>query len=201
MFKLRLIPGPTFACTFETGAERGGFRVHRTAIALYLSISNAGSSASSIRSISVGYHWRLLPYSMQWLRYRIGWFWLHHETVALEQFQCKIGDSIKIYPFLTQADLIFSKSSETYLEVGRSTNGVVYFEQEDSWGGCFPKAERDSKVKIKISVKDVFGHRHESIFRIPFLSLDEAREFNPSFGKTLAELRRETLPFDDDSKK
>jgi hypothetical protein len=192
-FKLKLIPGPTFSCTFETGGEHAGFPVHRTALALYLNISNVGSASSSIHAISVGYHWRLRPFSRQWLQYGIGWFWLHEQVVALEEFQTKIGESIKFYPFLTQISAF--APSETYLEVGKSTNGVVYFEQEDSWGGCFPRVEKGT-VKIRVSVRDVFNHRHQSTFQIPFVSLDEARKFNPSFGKTRAELQKQTLPFD-----
>jgi hypothetical protein len=194
-FHLSLIEGPTFSRTFETGKKHAGFPVHRTGIALYLTVANIGSAPSSIRSISVGYHWHLRPFSMQWLSYRIGWFWLHDQVVALQDFQSAIGDNIKIYPFLIQSSAFSFASPETYLGVGKSTSGVVYFEQEDSWGGCFPTAE-GQKIRIKVAVTDVFGHRHQSRFRIPCLSLSEARKFNPSFGKTHTELRQESLPFD-----
>lgn len=196
-FKVDLIPGPTFCCTFETGGKYSEYVVHRTAIALYLSISNVGSAASSIHNISVGYHWQITPFSWQWLRYRIGWFWLNEQAAALEEFQSKIGEQTKVYPFLIQVSATSHQSSETYLQIGKSTNGVVYFEQEDSWGGCFPVVEK-STIAVKVIIKDVFNYRHATRFHIPSVTLEQARKFNPSFGKTLAEYRGETLPFDSD---
>src|ERR1039458_5863991 len=109
-FHLSLIEGPTFSRTFETGKKHAGFPVHRTGIALYLTVANIGSAPSSIRSISVGYHWHLRPFSMQWLSYRIGWFWLHDQVVALQDFQSTIGDNIKIYPFLSLFKAVHSPS-------------------------------------------------------------------------------------------
>jgi hypothetical protein len=194
-FILKLIDGPTFSCTFPTGKMRNGFPVHRTAIALYLDIANVGSSPSSICSIWVGYHWNLNPYSIQWLKYCIGWFWLHEQATILNDFQYKIGKNIKVFPFLIQANFLSPVTRNSYLEVGQSSNGVIYFEQEDSWGGCFPRVEKNS-IKIKVAVFDAFNHRHCAKFRIPCVPLDEARKYNPSFGKTHAELQQETLPFD-----
>lgn len=194
-FKLRIIPGPTFSCTFPTGKTHETYTVHRTAIALYIAVTNIGSSSSSICGVSVGYHWNLQPFSVQWLKYGVGWFWLHDQAIALEDFQCKIGESTKFFPFLIQASSVSLNAGETFLEVGRSTNGVVYFEQADSWGGCLPKPEDDT-IKITVSIRDSFDRLHKRKFRIPCVSLDHARKFNPSFGKTRAELHKEPLPFD-----
>lgn len=84
---------------------------------------------------------------------------------------------------------------QTFLEVGRTTTGVVYFEQSDSWGGCFPTV-RDGKVEIKVRLHDVFNKSHTAVFKIPSVSFDEARKYNPSFGLTLATLQEEELPHD-----
>ena len=62
-----------------------------------------------------------------WLKYRIGWFWIIEQTTALMDFQAKIGENLKIYPFLMQKGFLSGDSSETFLDVGRSTSGVVYF--------------------------------------------------------------------------
>lgn len=194
-FKASLIDGPTFCCTFPTGTMHHEHSIHRTGIALYLSISNIGSAASSISNISVAYHWNVRPISIAWLRYRIGWFWLNYQAAAIHDFQTKIGENTKIYPFLTQRSILSNADSRTFLEPGRSTNGVVYFEQSDSWGGCFPCIDR-SGVKIKLSLSDVYGRTHIKRFTIQAVALEEARKYNPSFGKTLAELRNETLPHD-----
>lgn len=194
-FRISHIDGPTFCCTFPTGAEHDGQPVHRTGIALYLAVTNVGSAASSIKNISVGYHWHLRPFSVLWLRYGVGWYWLRNQIAAIHDFQVKIGENIKVYPFLTQRSIMSGADPSTFLEPGRSTNGVIYFEQSDSWGGCFP-APRTQGVSVKVVIQDVFGHAHSAKFKIPFLSIEEARKYNPSFGKTLAELRNETLPHD-----
>lgn len=193
--KITLLPGPTFICTYPVGEKHGDYDVHRTGFALYLYIANIGSAPSSIERISIGYHWNITPFSIQWLKYRIGWFWLHDQAVALMDFQANIGDNLKIYPFLTQKSILSRESAETYLEVGRSTNGVVYFEQSDSWGACFPVV-RDNNVKLRVRITDVFGNKHQATFEVPAVSFEEARKYNPSFGKTLADLHGKSLPMD-----
>lgn len=195
-FKITLIDGPTFCCTYPVGKTHGDFAVHRTGIALYLAVTNVGSAPSSIESISVGYHWHLMPFSLRWLQYTVGWFWLNHQTTALADFQAKIGESIKVYPFLTQKSFLSPATVTTYLEVGRSTNGVAYFEQPDSWGGCFPTV-RGAQVRIRVRIRDAFGTSHTAKFRVPSVSLEGARKYNPEFGKTLAELNGERLPHDE----
>jgi hypothetical protein len=194
-FRITFIRAPTFCCTFPTGSEKEGVALHRTGIAIYLSVANIGSAASSLESISVGYHWHLLRFSRLWLQYGIGWFWLHNQTIVVHDFQAKIGENIKVYPFLIQRSVLLSTDSSTFLEPGRSTNGVVYFEQSDSWGGCFP-SPKNGRVSLKVSIRDVFGRAHKAKFEVPTVSMEEARKYNPSFGKTFAELRNETLPHD-----
>ena len=194
-FKISLIDGPTFCCTFPTGTNKGETPVHRTGIALYLAIANVGSAATSIDNISIAYHWHVRPFSLSWLRYGVGWFWLRHQTAAIHDFQVKIGENIKFYPFLTQRSIVSGVVPSTFLEVGRSENGVVYFEQPDSWGGCCP-APGNGGVRMKIALRDVFGSVHTAKFKIQSVSLEDARKYNPSFGKTFSELRNETLPHD-----
>jgi len=194
-FCLGLIDGPTFCCTFTVGKEHQSQEVHRTGIALYLAVANIGTAASSIESVSVGYHWHIHPFSFQWLRYSIGWFWLENQSVALADFQAAIGGGIKVYPFLMQRNNLSPGNATTFLQAGQSTNGVVYFEQTDSWGGCFPSPKND-RVTVKVCVTDVFRRKHKAKFRIPFVSMEYARKYNPSFGTTHAELNGEQLPID-----
>ena len=193
--KINLLHGPTFCCTYLIGENHGKYDIHRTGVALYLHIANIGSAPSSIERVSIGYHWNITPFSIQWLKYRIGWFWLHDQTAALMDFQSNIGENLKIYPFLTQKSFLSGESAETFLEVGRSTNGVVYFEQSDSWGACFPVV-RKTNVKLRIRITDVFGNKHQATFKVPAISFEEARNYNPSFGKTLADLHGKPLPMD-----
>jgi len=182
-FKIELIPGPTFCCTFPTEKKHDHYDVHRTGVALYLIVSNIGSAPSSIADISIGYHWNLKPFSKLWIKNTLGWFWLHEQTVILADFQTSIGDTTKYYPFLIQRSNVSGENTQTFLDVGRSLNGVVYFEQNDSWGGCYPVV-RDSKVLLKINVRDTFGNNHYAKFMVPAITLEEAKRFNPMFGKT-----------------
>lgn len=177
-----LKPGPTFSCTFPTGEQADGHDIHRTAIALYLRLSNVGSAPTNVVDVSIGYHWHLKPFSAYWLRYRIFWYWIRYQVVALDNFQVLIGDFTKVYPFLVQRNLDVEDVS-TYLEIGQSVNGVVYFEQPDSWGGCFP-SPHNGQTKIIVAISDTFGRRYRRRFNIPVVSLEEGKKYNASFGET-----------------
>lgn len=194
-FRITAIPGPTFCCTFPVGRKHGNYDIHRTGIALYLNIANTGSASSSIDNISIGYHWHLRPFSCAWVKNTLGWFWLDKQAVSLADFHGMIGEKIKVYPFLTQRNYMTNSSANTFLECGRSKNGVVYFEQEDSWGGCFPRVS-NGVFRMKVQVCDVFGKRHYAKIDVPSVTIEDARKYNPSFAKTLAELRGKQLPFD-----
>ncbi|MCA6112125.1 hypothetical protein [Bradyrhizobium cenepequi] len=189
--RINLIDGPTFCSTFSTGEKYNEFDVHRTGFALYLQLSNVGSAPTSIDSVKLGYQWHVRPLSLIWLKHRFFWFWLESPAVALEDFQFAIGEKVKFYPFLLQRSTISGQSANTYLQVGQSVNGVVYFEQSDSWGGFFP-SPKNGRTKVRVAVLDAFGRSHKETFSIPVVSLQEARKFNPSFGDTLPALRSET---------
>jgi hypothetical protein len=182
-FKIRVIEGPSLCTTFETGRDFNNHKTHRTAISLYLRIANIGSAPSVIDSIRVGYH----NYSF---KHTFFWFWIEEECIILNDFQVAINDEdIKVYPFLTQASVLLPRINDNYLETGKEVIGVVYFEQEESFGGFYPR-ELKGLVKVKIRVLDIFGGRHYRIARIPKVSLSEAQRFNPKFGMTSESLRK-----------
>lgn len=193
--RLRLIEGPSFVCTYGTGAKYDSYDVHRTGIALYLHIANVGSAPTSIDAISVGYRWAILPFRSLWWRYGVRRFWLKEQTVALEDFQVAIGDNIKFYPFLTQRSSVSGDTGDSFLEVGKSTNGVIYFEQSDSWGACFPVSV-GHVVRLKVCVTDIFERRYCQVFKLKRVTLEEARKYNPSFGRTLSTLHAGQEPID-----
>ena len=194
-FKVRLIEGPTFCCVYETGQEKNGHKTHQVAFAMYLRVSNIGSAASSLEAVHVGYHWDIIPFSKQWWQYGLGWFWLDKLAVSLEDFQVKIGESLKVFPFLFQKTYLSQLTQDTYLEPGKSVLGVVYFEQAESWGACQPRA-RNGMVRVKLKLEDTFGGSHYYKTTVPLVTLEQARKFNPSFGKTYSNLAGTTLPFD-----
>jgi hypothetical protein len=188
--KLGLISGPTLCTTFFTGEKREGWDVHRTAIALYLRVANIGTAATGIENVALGYHWHIRPYSWLWVRHRIFWAWIEHPMVTLEDFQATLADgSIKIYPSLFQGSMIAGKP-DTYLEPGKVISGIVYFEIDESWGGHFP-ARRAGRTRLRIAVTDAFGTKHKRSFWVPVVELGKAKKYNPSFGQSLASLKRD----------
>ncbi|HDY7502860.1 TPA: hypothetical protein RQJ41_004277 [Vibrio vulnificus] len=190
-FKINIIDGPTFSCTYLTGNCHNGYQTHKTGLSLYLKVANVGSAPSSIEGVSVAYHWHLRRFSFLWLKYTIGWYWLKKPVVALDDFQTMIGGNIKYFPFLMQRSSISGEQAETFLPPGRSSNGIVYFEQDESFGGCMPSPDK-GYVKVKVAVEDVHGKKHFKKFKIPAITIEEATKFNPSFGVTLTELNGES---------
>lgn len=195
-FIFELIPGPTFVCIFSTGDELDGQKAHRIGFALYLSVANCGSAASSVHAVHIGYRWNLTPMTRSWFHYTLLRHWLTERTASLTDFQVFIGNNVKVYPFMFQRNYLTATTQETYLQPGQSVVGVVYFEQPDSWGGAQPQV-RNGRVRLSVRLLDVFGGRHTRSFWIPEVSLEEARKFNPSFGRTLAELHGKPLPGED----
>lgn len=191
--RLTLLDGPTLCSTFLTGNKHNGFDAHRTGIALYLKISNVGSAPTSIDTVKLGYRWHLRPWTLPWFRYRVLWFWLQNPAIVIEDFQVAIGENIKFYPFLLQRSTVSGEAADSYLRVGQSMNGVVYFEQPESWGGFFP-SPKNGRTKVRISVVDTFGSSHKKTFQIPVVPFDEAKKYNPSFGITLSTLDSNPKP-------
>lgn len=196
VLKLSLIPGPSFCTVLATGKKEGEYHVHRTAIAAYLDVANIGSAPCSIKSVQAAFHWHVNPFSWVWLRYHLFWFWIEHPTTVLEDFQHAIGERIKVYPSLLQSSNLTGKDRTTYLREGESSNGVVYFETPDSWGGCFPSPRNDGTVRIRIALVDSFGTKHKKSFTVPIVSLAEGREYNPSWGATFESIREDEEVFD-----
>jgi hypothetical protein len=179
-FQIEVIEGPSLCCTFITGRKFNGRDTHRTAISLYLSITNIGTASSHMMDVKVGYHNHSFKYTFKW-------YWLPQRTNALADFGIQIGEHYKIYPFLVQISSISMRPTDTFLEAGKNVVGIEYFEQNESWGGYRPRVV-NNKVRVKIIVKDVFKRSHSLITFIPNVELTEARKFNPQFGNTLETL-------------
>lgn len=79
VFKIDVISGPSFCCTFNNGNEFKGYKTHITAFSLYLNIANIGSAPSSIQSIHLGYHQDIDQFRINWLKCKIFWFWLKNK--------------------------------------------------------------------------------------------------------------------------
>lgn len=171
---IQLIPTPSFCTSFDSELPNENVNIHRTAIILYLKITNVGNAPTEIGQIHVGYE------SME-----NEWHWLRNETTLLDDFVMPMGEKLKVYPFLKQRNSLMNNAPDVFLNPGQSRNGVVYFEQKASSGNLYPKMDGDFKVKIQILVHDTKGLNWSIEQRIPKVMIDSAREHCPHFGKTL----------------
>lgn len=161
------------------------------AIALYVTVANAGSAPTSIGDIHVGYSWSLIPFTKLWWERCWKVHWVTNQTVALRDFHVALGGDgdVKVYPFLTQMSVLSGRSAKTYLEVGEMTNGIIYFEESDAFGACQPRVVNNEAI-MHLRMFDAFGGVHRARVTVRKVEIDEARKFNPSFGDSLNALRR-----------
>lgn len=183
-FKIGIIQGPTFLSSFSAGKEFNGSETHRTAAAIYLSVTNVGTAPAQIVSVRLGYH----NYSF---KYTFLWFWLN-SIPAIGDFGHTIGENLRVFPFLFQKNYLAVPPVSTYLQSGQETTGVVYFEQPESWGSFKPRV-KNGKAKIKILVKDSLGIRYAKTFTIDVVDLNYAKKFNSNFGNTLSLIEENPL--------
>ncbi len=70
----------------------------------------------------------------------------------------------------------------TYLRPSEDTNGLVYFEQDNSSGNYYPQMDLDFKVQTLIVVHDNKGNKWSIEHRVTKTQIKYIREICPSFG-------------------
>jgi len=180
-FKIEIVKQCTFATIFDLKKEFNGLQVTKTAIVIYFDITNIGNAPSSIGDIRVGYKKFDLGLRLFTRRNWIG------EKIAKEDFRVGFENSehAKVYPFLKQRNNSYPNQNDTFLEIGKIQNGIVYFEQEDSYGNWMPRINKDGKtINLKVEIKDAFGGFHYKTVDIDSVDSGHAFRFNPLFGQT-----------------
>jgi hypothetical protein len=181
-FKIEVIEGPSFCSTYDAREIESTKCAHRTAVSVYLHITNIGSAAAEIGKISVAYKSRAFKNPFKW-------YWLPNETICLTDFTVPIGqEDVKVVPFLKQRNQLITNDASLYLMAGESRNGISYFEQEASFGDYYPK-DTDFYVKIKIMVVDSFGHKYYGQSVIPKVTLAAAQKWCNKFGLTVEQAK------------
>ena len=180
-FKIEVIEGPSFCSTYDAMEVESIRGAHRTAIAVYLSITNIGSAAAEISQISVAYKSRAFKNPFKW-------YWLQNETTFLTDFAVPLGDTYKVVPFMKQQNQLIHNDTSLYLRAGENRNGISYFEQEASFGEHYPK-DINFYVKIKIMARDSFGHKYYGKSVIPKVKLAAAQEWCKKFGLTIQQAK------------
>ena len=165
-------------CTsFDTGNIVNNFRLHRTALIVYLDLVNKSECPIRIGKIRVGYRSQAHKNPEEW-------YWLESETTMIEEYKTPLGDKVKEYPYLKQAGLNSNQTTSSTIEPRDSTNGTVYFEQDESSGGFLPYMDEDFRVNIIVEVNDNIGNKWSVEGRILKVKIEAIRELNPYFGLT-----------------
>lgn len=180
--KITVLPGPNITASFPTGRYHNSHEMHRTSLAVYIKVANIGKAPTSIDEVHVGY-------KSQAYRNPLRWYWLKHQVVCKSDFAVNLGVDKKIFPFLMQQNQLTSNDTDTYLREGQSANGMVYFEQSESWGNFFPKFPNNT-VRIKVKVYDSFGHSYHTKSSISKVTLEAARTVCEKFGQTRESLAK-----------
>lgn len=179
--KIKVIEQCTFGTTLDLKREHAGYPVTKTAFAIYLEITNIGNAPTSIGKIKLGYI--KSDFTPKFLSRR-NWI---NEVIAKDDFNITFGDSekVKVYPFLKQRNSKYQNDIDTYLPIGRTTNGIVYFEQMEAYGSWMPRLNKDGHTtNLKIKVEDSFDNSHTKTFNLKLVEADTAFKFNPFFGQT-----------------
>ena len=98
------------------------------------------------------------------------------------------SDRGKTIPFLKQRNWKYANDTDTYLQEGKSQNGLVYFEQMESYGNWVPRLSDDGqKANIVIEIKDAYDRKHIKNFNIKMVTPEYAFRYNSYFGQTQIE--------------
>lgn len=183
-FKIDVIRKCTFGSIIDLRKTHEGLPVTKTAFVIYLRITNVGRYSSSVGKINLGYY--KSDFSKRIFSKRI---WLK-ETICKDDFRFDFENSEMAIalPFLKQHNLTMINCYDTYLSVGKSVSGIVYFEQENSYGSYMPRVNKgDEFSKVKIIVRDSFNRSYTKRLNIPIIDPNEALKYNPLFAQTQEE--------------
>jgi hypothetical protein len=180
-FKIRIIETATFGTIIDLKKTYNNLPVNKTAFAIYLEVSNVGNAPSSIGKISLGY--LLSDLRPKWRTSRI---WLP-ETFSKSDFRVEFRESkiVKGFPFLKQKNESFINNVDTYLEIGKTAIGIVYFEQEEAYGSYMPRFNKDKETTdLLIKMEDSYGKIHKKKFKLKLVDTEYSLKLNSFFGQT-----------------
>ncbi len=177
-------------CTFGSSIEMKS--LYKTAFVTYLQITNVGKAPSSIKEINLGYLKSGKLNYLEFLLLKSRFRKYLHKITWIDNIICKEKFSIILpcnnyaitYPFLIQSNINHPLDNYKYLEVGKITSGIVYFEQENFENSQIPISV-DKKFTIYIRIKDSFKNIFIERFEIDMIDYKEAIKYNSKFAQTL----------------
>jgi len=174
---IEIIDHASMCTSFETGNVKNNFRLHRTALILYLKLTNKSERPIKIGKVRVGYR-------SQSHENPESWYWLDGETTMIEEYKSPLGDKVKVYPYLKQASTDSNIPVNMTIESHDFKNGTVYFEQDASSGNLIPYMDEDFRVNVIVEINDNIGNKWILEGRILKVKIEAIRELNPYFGLT-----------------
>ena len=188
-FRIEKLEQCTFCTIIDLNETYNDLPVHKTAFVVYLKVSNIGNISSSIHKVELGYY--KADFKTKFCSKRR---WVK-QTISKEDFKIELPDSdkLKVYPFLSLRNQLYSKEIDTFLEVGKQITGVVYFEEYEAYGNLMPRLEDDNFVDVEILIHDVFGNKFRKKMKLKYVEPKEAFKYNSYFGQTYKEyVKRES---------
>ena len=182
--KIRFIDKVSFYSFFHIGEKwldkksNVEYDLHKTGFAVYMSIANVGNKPTTIDKIYLGYE-KNKPKS-NWFKKDINWLAQWHPA---EEFKMENADGT----FIAVNNLRIKYNStdnknDDFLDVGTSTVGVAYFEQETAWGNYSPKQLEDESIEIIIKIRDIYHKEYKFRTSLKKLPIEKARKYNQHFG-------------------
>lgn len=177
--KATIIDKCTFYAINYIDKEVDGMPVYHFAFCIYLRVNNIGYAPTDIVDARLQYQRN--DYNKKRKR---GKNWIKG-LLNKGNFELDMGHGkVARIPYLKQKDPVLGQS-DTYLEVGKSTNGILYFEEEQSYGNFYPRPNNDKKsTDVVIELIDSFGEKYKSKHTIQQITYKDALSINEFFAKT-----------------
>lgn len=194
-FKIKMNDIPSYLCIIRVKEDYNGHPAFYTAISTYLNITNVGKRDSTITSVQFQYRSETLYFqNSRLLSFITSKEKSIHQFKSLYKYSDLLdrkfirsyfdlpleGNSFRRIPLLLQKDKD-GFSEDSYIKIGNSINGMLYFESYTYWGGYRPYVKNE-KVDIRIIVTDAFGISHKLNDTIQVVDLKTAQKVYPEFG-------------------
>ena len=87
-----------------------------------------------------------------------------------------------------QKNNLYENTIDNYLDIGKISTGIVYFEEQEAFGNWMPRLNKDHKTTdIKLKIIDSFNGAHIKSIRVNIIEPEKALTMNPYFAQTYNE--------------
>lgn len=152
--------------------------VFHFAFVIYLDVTNVGYAPTTIKRIRLRYLRNDLN-----KKKKAGKNWID-ATINKGFFYNRLDEeNLHVFPTLIQRNVDGNKS-DLFLEVGKSTNGVVYFEEKETYGNFVPRPNKDGTTDVLIEITDAYGKKFIKHMTVKEIDYSKALARNEFFAQT-----------------